>query len=121
MRRFPRRSIVQPVALATRDDKIPIKGTATDNDKILDGYIFVGQKKVFYRSNRNASDATHMDFDTTVPLRPGVNVVTLVARENVDTNGRRTLIIRRDGPNGEPLQTPKTEEDGDSGGGSSDD
>ncbi len=111
MRRFPPAVEVAPVPLAVRDDKITIKGTATDNDKILDGYVFVGNRKVFYRSNRNGSDPKRMSFDATVPLRPGVNVITVVARENVETIGRKTLIVRRDGPNGELLQTPKTDED----------
>jgi carboxyl-terminal processing protease len=111
MRRFPPAVEVQPVPLAVRDDKILIKGTAVDNDRILDGYVFVGNKKIFYRSNRNGPDPKHMAFDAQVPLRPGVNVITVVARENVDTVGRKTLIVRRDGPHGELLQTPKMEED----------
>ncbi len=35
---------------------------------------------------------------------------------SVDTVGRKTLIIRRDGPNGEILQTPKTEDESEGGG-----
>jgi carboxyl-terminal processing protease len=111
MRRFPPAVEVQPVALSVKDDKIVIKGNATDADRILDGYVFVGNRKIYYRSNRNGADPKRMPFDLTVPLRPGVNAITLVARENVDTVGRKTLIVRRDGPNGEILQTPKTEED----------
>ena len=122
MRRMPPSVEVQPIALATKDDKITIKGTATDNDRLLDGYVFVGNKKIFYRSNRNGADPKKMVLDPTVPLRPGVNVITLVARENVDTIGRKVLIVRRDGANGELLQTPKTEDDGDpSGQGGGDD
>jgi len=52
-----------------------------------------------------------MDFDADLPLRPGVNVVTLVARENPDTTTHRTFIVRRDGPAGELLQTPKTDDE----------
>jgi carboxyl-terminal processing protease len=120
MRRYPPAVEVQPVALSTKDDKIQIKGTAQDADKILDGYVFVGNKKVFYRSNRGSADPQHMTFDTSVPLRPGVNVITLVARENVDTVGRRTIIIRRDGTNGEILPTPKTEDESETAGGADD-
>jgi carboxyl-terminal processing protease len=40
-----------------------------------------------------------------------VNVVTLVARENPDTTTHRTFIVRRDGPAGELLQTPKTDDE----------
>jgi carboxyl-terminal processing protease len=61
-----------------------------------------------------------MPFEAAVPLRPGVNVITVVARENPDTVGRKTLIVRKDGPNGEILQTPKTEEDGEVGSASDD-
>ena len=120
MRRFPPSVEVQPVALSVREDKIQIKGTATDPERILDAYVFVGNRKVYYRSNRNGSDPKRMTFETPVPLRPGVNVITVVARENNETVGRRTLIIRRDGPNGEILQTPKTEEDIEQGGGADD-
>ncbi len=111
MRRFPPLVDVQPVALATRDGQITIKGVTSDQDRLLDAYVFVGNRKVFYRSNRNGSDPKHMPFEAAIPLRPGVNVVTVVARENPDTIGRKTVIVRKDGPQGELLQTPKTEED----------
>jgi carboxyl-terminal processing protease len=107
-----------PVALSTRDSTVSIKGTATDSDRLLDAYIFVGSRKLFYRSNRNGADLKKMGFEAQLPLRPGVNMITVVARENPDTVGRKTFIVRRDGPNGELLATPKTEEDlGEAGGG----
>jgi carboxyl-terminal processing protease len=99
------------VALATRDAHTMVKGTASDTERLLDAYIFVGSRKIFYRSNRNGADAMHMGFEADAPLRPGVNVVTVVARENPDTTSHKTFIIRRDGPNGELLQSPKTEDD----------
>ena len=116
MRRFPPSIELAAAALATRDATTTIKGTSSDADKLLDAYIFVGNKKVFYRSNRNGQDPKRMMFDAQVPLRPGVNIITVVARENPDTVGRKTLIIRKDGPQGELLQTPKTEEDLEAGG-----
>jgi carboxyl-terminal processing protease len=102
---------ISPVALTTRDGHTTLKGTATDTDRLLDGYVFVGARKVFYRSNRNGADLKKMPFEADLPLRPGVNVITIIARENPDTLGRKTFIVRKDGPNGELLQTPKTEED----------
>jgi carboxyl-terminal processing protease len=97
--------------LATRDPHTLVHGVASDDAQLLDAYIFVGSRKVFYRSNRNGQDPKRMSFDADVPLRPGVNVVTLVARENPDTTSRRTYIVRRDGPAGELLQTPKTDDE----------
>jgi carboxyl-terminal processing protease len=114
MRRYPPSVDVEPVVLSTRESTVTIKGVTSDTDRLLDAYIFAGGRKVFYRSNRKEQDAKRMPFSATVPLRAGVNVITVVARENPDTLGRKTIIVRKDGPNGEILQTPKTDEDSES-------
>ena len=107
----PAIDIPQP-QLATRDVHTLLHGSANDDAQLLDAYIFVGSRKVFYRSNRNGQDLKRMAFDADLPLRPGVNVVTVVARENPDTTTHRTFIVRRDGAAGEELlQTPKTDDD----------
>jgi carboxyl-terminal processing protease len=101
---------VAPAALATRDGHIKIGATASDGTKLLDTYIFVGSRKVFYRSNNGTSDPKKMALDADVSLRPGVNVITVFARESPDTVSRKTIVVRRDGPTGELLPTPTTEE-----------
>jgi carboxyl-terminal processing protease len=106
----PTLEVPQP-QLSTRDAHAPVHATAGDDARLLDAYIFVGARKVFYRSNRDGSDPKKMTFDADLPLRPGVNVVMIVARENPDTTSHRTFIIRRDGPGGELLPTPKTDEE----------
>ncbi|HEY1694491.1 MAG TPA: MXAN_5808 family serine peptidase [Polyangiaceae bacterium] len=106
----PAVEVPQP-QLATREGHTLVHGQAVDDARLLDAYIFVGSRKVFYRSNRNGQDPRHMAFDADLPLRPGVNVVTIVARENPDTTTHRTFIVRRDGANGELLPTPKTDDD----------
>jgi carboxyl-terminal processing protease len=98
-------------ALFTKDNHTSLKGTATDDARLLDAYIFVGARKVWYRSNRNGADPKKLLLDADLPLRPGVNVVTIIARENPDTTTRRAYIVRRDGPSGELLATPKTEDE----------
>lgn len=97
--------------LATKEAHLPIKGLTTDDARLLDAYVFVGSRKVFYRSNRNGPDPKKMSFETDVPLRPGVNLVTVVARENPETTTRRLFIIRKDGPGGELLTTPRTDDE----------
>lgn len=99
-------------ALATRGDKIHIEGTATDGDRVLDVYVFVGAHKVFYQSNRKGSEPTKLPFSFDADLQPGINVVTVVARESEDTASRQTVVVRRDGKNGEALPTPKGDEFG---------
>ncbi|HEY8041396.1 MAG TPA: peptidase S41, partial [Polyangiaceae bacterium] len=106
----PALEIPQP-QLSTRDPHTLVHGAANDDARLLDAYIFVGSRKVFYRSNRNGTDPKRMTFDADLPLRPGVNVVTVVARENPDTTTHRTFIVRRDGANGELLPTPKTDDE----------
>ncbi|MBX3131469.1 MAG: PDZ domain-containing protein [Polyangiaceae bacterium] len=111
---------VDPAALATRGDKVHIEAVATDGDRVIDAYVFVGSRKVFYQSNRKGADPKKMRVSFDAPLLPGTNVVTVVARESEDTATRHTMVIRRDGPNGEALPTPKGEEfgaDWDFGGG----
>lgn len=100
---------VEPGSLAVRDDKVRVRGTVTDLDQVRDMYVFVGSRKVFYQSNRNGSDKMRLSFDQELPLTPGVNVITVVARENEDVGTSTTLVVRRDGPNGEALPTPKRE------------
>ncbi|HEX3777200.1 MAG TPA: MXAN_5808 family serine peptidase [Polyangiaceae bacterium] len=103
---------VTPAKLATREDKVHIEGIATDGDRVLDGFIFVGPRKVFYQSNRKAPDPTKLKFSIDTELQPGINVITVVARESDDSATRTTMIVRRDGPNGEPLPSPKGESAG---------
>jgi carboxyl-terminal processing protease len=94
-------------ALATRTGSVKVTGTIQDPAGLLDTYMFVGSRKVFYRSNQGAQDSKTMKVDFDAALRPGVNVITLIARHSADTTARRTIIVRRDGPNGEVLPTPK--------------
>jgi carboxyl-terminal processing protease len=98
---------VTPAKLATRDAKVHIEGQANDSDRVLDAFIFVGARKVFYQSNRKADDPTKLKFSLDTELQPGVNVITVVARESEDTTSRYTMIVRRDGPNGEALKTTR--------------
>ncbi len=101
---------VKPASLATRGDTVRIEGRATDKDGgVQDAYIFVGSRKVFYKSNVGSASPESMDFAVDAKLNPGVNVITVVARESEDTETRYTMVVRRDGPNGEPLPTPKSE------------
>jgi carboxyl-terminal processing protease len=104
---------VTPAKLAVKDAKVHIEGQATDSDKVLDAFIFVGARKVFYQSNRKADDQTKLKFSLDADLQPGINVITVVARESEDTTSRYTMIVRRDGPNGEALKTTRGETMGD--------
>lgn len=78
-------------------DRLTLRGVVTDADRVLDMYVFVGRRKVFYLSNRGGRDERRLEFDATLPLEPGSNFVLLVARESSDVVARRILIVRREG------------------------
>ena len=64
----------------------------------------IESRKVFYRSNRGGKDSKMLDFSTDLPLWPGSNMVTVVARENSDVRSMKTMFIFRDPPR--TAQTP---------------
>ena len=99
-----------PEALVVRDDDVKVTGELRDQTKLLDAYMFVGARKIFFRSNEGASDPKTMKVELDVPLRPGMNAITLVGRQNSDTIARRTIMVRRDGASGELLPTPKDDD-----------
>jgi len=82
-----------------------LRGNITDDTKVSDVYIIVSNrdanienKKVFYRSNSKSSTQSRMEIDAQIPLWPGSNAVTVVARENSEVQTARTLyLFRSDG------------------------
>ena len=102
---------VTTAAHASRDSKVSIDVQASDGERLLDMYVFVGSRKLFYKSNRDGADPKKAGFKLDVPLEPGVNIITVVARETSDTTTRRVLVVRRDGPDGALLKTPKQSAD----------
>jgi carboxyl-terminal processing protease len=100
----PRLTVDYAHTLVTRTRTLKLTGKATDDARIRDLYIFVGAKKVFYQANRG--DTKVLDFTADVPLEPGINYVSVFARENQDVVTRDTFVVRRDGEGGELLKTP---------------
>jgi len=96
--------------LVTRQPQITIQGRALDEQSVKDVYAFVGAQKVFYRPN-DTNDKRSFSFSSAIPLRPGINYVTVVAREDREISSKVTYVIRRDGPRGELLKTPPYDDD----------
>ena len=97
--------------LVTQDESIRIQGRATDEQIVRDLYIFAGARKVYYQSTRGAVDRRDISFNTEIPLHPGINYITVFARESDEVVSRQLLVVRRDGTNGEILETPRFDED----------
>jgi carboxyl-terminal processing protease len=105
----PRLKVDYGQALVTRDRSLKVNGKASDDARIRDLYIFVGTRKVFYQANGGTEKA--LSFAAQVPLEPGINYVSVFARENQDVVTRETFVVRRDGPDGALLETPDHEMD----------
>ena len=60
-----------------------------------DLYIFVNDKKIYFKSNRDANYGPSLSFDATVPLKKGKNRILVVARENKDLMNRTVLMVLR--------------------------
>jgi carboxyl-terminal processing protease len=104
---------IEAATLATRGATVKIRGTATATTRLSDLYGFVGSRKFFYQSNKNASDPKSASFEIEVPLKPGVNIINVVARENADSTTRRMLVVRRDSETGALMKTPRNEDSAD--------
>jgi len=98
------------VELSARGDQVHLEGTARDPDGVLDVYVFVGATKVYYQSAPKGQRREQVTISHDVKLQPGINVITVVARESEDTASRLTRVVRRDGPRGEILATPKQDD-----------
>ena len=102
---------LSPKSLETNADTYKLAGSVSDETHVEDVYIFVSNqaakiesRKVFYRSNRGGKNSKLLDFATDLPLWPGSNMVTIVARENSEVRSVKTLFVFRDPPR--TAQTP---------------
>jgi carboxyl-terminal processing protease len=73
---------------------IPPSATATMN-RLRDVFIFVNDRKVFFKVIPETNAAQQLDFATSVPLKPGNNLVTVFAREDDEFQSRRTMVVNR--------------------------
>jgi len=83
-------------------DKLRLTGMASIPDgspstKIRDVFIFVNDQKVFFKVVPDGKTGD-IQFAADVPLKPGNNTVTVVAREDEEFQSRRSLIVHRREP-----------------------
>jgi len=91
--------------LETTSETYKLSGTVSAEQHVEDVYIFVSNqsakiesRKVFYRSNRNGKDGKQLEFGTELPLWPGSNMVTVVARASSEVRSVKTMFVYREPP-----------------------
>lgn len=109
--RPPRVMLADATQLVTREPTIRISGRGTDDAHVRDAYVFAGTTKVYYLASPAGGNARELPIDTQVPLHPGMNFVTVVVRESATSITQQTLVVRRDGADGEILETPRFDSD----------
>ncbi len=93
---------LQVASYETSSATYSLKGKVVDDSKVEDVYVFVSNReakvesrKVFYRSNRAGAKANELSFDAEIPLWPGSNSITVVARESDGVRSVQVLYINR--------------------------
>ncbi len=94
-------------SLVATKDSIELSGSLYDEQGLRDMYVFVGARKVYYKALNQPGTKESIPWAATVPLEPGINYITLVARETAEVMTKKVLVVRRDGPDGELLETTK--------------
>lgn len=97
----PELTIAEP-ARETTADRVQLSGATRDDTRLEDLYIIVYNKaakqrrrKVFYLSNRGGDPTARIPFSTEIPLAPGSNAITVIARESPKIRTVHTFWVYR--------------------------
>src|SRR5713226_3734750 len=89
----------QQGGIVVNGDRFTLSGTVSNAKTLLDMYVLVNDKKVFFKSaSPTEASQARLKFSTEFPLKEGNNYVLVVAREGPDFAGRKALVIRRRPP-----------------------
>ena len=87
----PNIQLDNPLVLTTSSANYPIKGLITDDNEVKHFVIFVGDDKVYYGTA--SDDPKKLLFDTKVPLKKGINLITLSAQDNRDLTSKLQWVV----------------------------
>ena len=95
-----------------RQEYLSLSGTARDDNTIKYVYILVNDDKVFYRSNREASetDKSNLSFASDIPLEDGPNIISIVTRDDQDLLSTKSFVVTKI-PSPEVIKTASSEKD----------
>ncbi len=80
--------------------------SADPDARLRDVYVFVNEEKAFFKVVPEGTADGKLDFAADLPLKPGLNQVTVFAREDEEFQSRRTLSIFRRAPAAVAETTP---------------
>jgi carboxyl-terminal processing protease len=72
--------------------------SADPSARLRDVFVFVNDRKVFFKVLPESAGTSRMEFTTEIPLKLGNNVVTVFAREDDEFQSRRSIVVYRRPP-----------------------
>lgn len=79
-----------PKSQRVNSDQFDLVASISDKDPLLDAYLFVNEQKVLYKDLKGEKNTS---IKQKIDLKPGINIVSLVARKNKTYAERETLIL----------------------------
>ncbi len=76
-------------------DSVQLAGVVSDDQMVKDVFVFLNDKKIFFRSNKNPASHQSLPFDISLALNEGYNHITVFARDQHDIFARRDLQVWR--------------------------
>ena len=77
---------------------VAVPASADPDARLRDVYVFVNDEKAFFKVAPEGAQDARLDFSTDLKLKPGLNTVTVFAREDEEFQSRRTVVIFRRTP-----------------------
>lgn len=74
-------------------DTFVVEARVEDDGPVKDGYVFVGDQKVYFEAFKASRGPTNLTLKREVKLKPGVNVITVVAREDDEFAQREVMTV----------------------------
>jgi carboxyl-terminal processing protease len=92
--------IVDLPSLVVTGDTLRLHGSVQDDKRLKDMFVFVNEKKVFFRNLEEVARGDHglqTDFDVALPLKAGANSIAVIVREDDDMVARKFFGVYRNG------------------------
>ncbi len=79
------------------NDQLPLSAVIEDDICVKHAYVMINNDKVFFKSNKIATpkEQTRFEINTTLPLKEGPNVITIVARDDQDMITVKSFVATR--------------------------
>ncbi len=95
--------VLDEIESVVRRSTIRLTGRATDESRVRDIYIYVGDSKVFFKPNTDPDNPRELEFVAEVEIKKGLNYITIVAEETPALDTRKVIAVRRDRVDGMPF------------------